>query len=116
MTAPKFRFHQLACGRHALLPDGRPIWSHDIAVCFDPVRRQIAFGEDIGHGGVGGTFTAGDAIGPQWARHFAIAGGEWLLPFVRRLADGEAVLAEEVLRIYRARHGHDPYSFLATGD
>jgi len=116
MTAPKFRFHELARGCNALQPDGRQIWSHDIAVCFDAVRCPIGFGEDIGHGGVGGTFTARDALGSRWARHFTIAGGEWLLPFVRRLADGEPVQAEEALRIYRSLHGRDPYSFLATGD
>ncbi len=110
------RYYTLAKGNNALLPSGQAIWSHEIALCFEPVACPVAFSEDIGHGGCGSVFSAHEALKSQWRQHFVIAGGEWLLPIIEQLANGATVDTEKILRHYRTSYLRTPYSFEAPGD
>ena len=108
------RYYRLANGTNGVRQNGGRIWSHDIAVCFEPVKFPVALGEDIGHGGIGTTVTAREAL-DNWASHFVVAGGEWLIPFITRMAAGATVDADEVVGIFKARTGYMPSSFDSSG-
>ena len=88
-------------------------WSYDISICFEDVGRPIAMGEDVGHGGVGGTFTAEEVLGKDWEVHFQASRGEWLKPIIQKMVKGEEVSLDAVLKNSKDRHGRDPYSFQA---
>ena len=74
----------------------------------DTPDTPIVFWEGSGHMSSGGLFTAGQALEAQWVDHLRFARVEWFVPFIQRLANGEAVALEEVLVAYQAIHGHLP--------
>jgi hypothetical protein len=92
------------------LPD-RPGWHYGVGYEPSSIDRPIALWEGAGMMASGGSFSAVDALGPQFEENFRIADAEWFLPFVRRLANGELLDLDEVLEAFRERHGRDPRSF-----
>jgi hypothetical protein len=86
-------------------------WPYEVAVCFETVPRPIGFSEGVGHGQAGGIFSAQDALGPTWKEHFSNAGGDWLLPFVRELAEGRSVSSAAVIKKYQELHGVEPQTY-----
>jgi hypothetical protein len=98
-------YYVLAAARTALPTAGDFQWPCEVALSFDGVERPVGVAEGVGHGLAAAFLTATDALNPEWAPHFADANAEWLIPFVQQMAFGELVPAQEVLGLYRARHG-----------
>lgn len=86
-------------------------WPYEVAICFESVPRPVGFSEGVGHGQGGGIFTAQDALGPAWREHFSNAGGDWLVAYVRELAEGRAVSSAAVIKKYQSLHGIEPQSY-----
>lgn len=84
-------------------------------MCFEPVREPVGLGEGEGWGSPGGFFTAAEAMGAQWREHFANANADWLLPYVEKLARGEAVDKAEVIGFFKRLHGREPSSYVRPG-
>ena len=107
-------YYVLAAARTALSTSGDfHQWPCEVALSFEGVERPVGVAEGVGHGLAAAFLTATDALNPEWAPHFADANAEWLVPFLQRMAFGELVPAQEVLGIYRARHGSsEPETYL----
>jgi hypothetical protein len=86
-------------------------WPYEVSICFDAVDRPVVFAEGVGHGAAGGVFTAQEALQPQWREHFALAKGEWLLPFIKQLAAGHLLNAPELLALAASKLGEAPQSY-----
>jgi hypothetical protein len=84
-------------------------------LCFDPIAHPIGFAEGVGHGAVGGLFTAQEALQQQWREHFSFAQAEWLLPFIEQLAAGQSLNASELIALAASRLGHAPESYEHQG-
>ncbi len=108
------RYYLLAHGAKALSQPSFSGWPYEISLCFEPTGYPVCFAEGVGHGAVGGNFSAAAALQTQWADHFLYTQGQWLLPFIERFAAGLAVDAQEVLQLYRAKHHEEAYSFIAN--
>jgi hypothetical protein len=105
------KYYVLAKGMKPLPRANDFQWPYEVAICFEAVSRPIGFSEGVGHGQAGGIFSAEEALAPTWKDHFSKAGGEWLLPFVRELAEGRSVPAEGVIKMYRELNGFEPQSY-----
>jgi hypothetical protein len=109
--AEMIRYHILARGTKTPHREGDVDWPYEVALCFDPVARPVAFAEGSGHCSASGLFTAAEAISELWREHIAIAQGEWLRPFLLELAAGRRIGRDEVLAEYRTRYNWDPPTF-----
>lgn len=83
-------------------------WPHWIAVCFDPVALPVGIAEGIGQGAGGRLMTATEAVGGDWDANFRAAHAEWLIPYLRALAEGTPLPREDMLARYQAIHGGAP--------
>jgi hypothetical protein len=104
------RYFNLAHGTKPLESAGNFPWPYDIDVCFEPVTHPIAFSEGVGHGSAGCVVSASQALQPEWRKHFEIANGLWLVPYIENLAAGTPLPREQVLRQFEAMHGRAPES------
>lgn len=105
------RYYTLAKGTKALPLAGGFPWPYEVSLCFDRVSDPVGFSEGVAHGAQGGHFSANEALQPSWHDHLVQAEGEWLRPFIERLASGQHLDAEEVLRVFRSKHGKEPDSY-----
>ena len=103
------RYYRLAEGATC---DFGAEWPYRIDVCFDGIDRPVGLSEGKCHGSAGGDFTAAQALERVWDRHFELAGGTWLRPYLARMAAGEQVQADEVVDRYAALHGRQPESWV----
>jgi hypothetical protein len=108
------RYYLLAHGARALSQPSFSGWPYEISLCFEPTDYPVGFAEGVGHGAVGGNYSAEAALQTQWADYFLHTQGQWLLPFIERFAAGLAVDAQKVLQLYRAKHDKEPYSYLIS--
>jgi hypothetical protein len=109
--AEMIRHHVLARGTKTPHQEGGVDWPYEVALCFDPVSRPVAFAEGSGHCSVSGLFTAAEALGELWQEHIAISQGEWLRPYLTELAAGRTIERDVVLAHYRTLHGWAPPTF-----
>jgi hypothetical protein len=58
----------------------------EVALCFDDIPAPVALSEGLGREAMGGLFTAGEALSPRWSEHMALAGAEWLIPFIEKIS------------------------------
>jgi hypothetical protein len=108
------RFLKLASNRFDPNPPPGPYGNgfvEPFAVDVSTDGRTVAFSEGVGHGAVGGAFTSAEALGPVWASRFQRAQGEWLLPYLHRLAAGEPVTDAELSARFVELHGREPESY-----
>lgn len=124
------RFLNLASNRIDPPPELGFVWPYEVGLGgLDGPRPRVAFSEGVAHGAAGGQFGIRDALGPHWRKHIGAAGGDWLMPYLRRIATGGKVSEEELAGDFERRHGHPPRSYdwdvadvparflrLATGD
>lgn len=59
----------------------------------------------MGHSSGSGYFSADQLVENDWARHFEKTDCLWLLPLLKRIANGEAVGVDALLRAYEDHHG-----------
>ncbi len=83
-------------------------WPHWVAICFEPIATPVGIAEGIGQGAGGRLMTAAEAISGAWDRNFHAAGASWLIPYLRRLAEGTPLPRDEMLAKYREIHGSPP--------
>lgn len=81
---------------------------HEVAVCFEPIEQPVGIAEGIGQGAGGRLMSAAEAIGGDWEHNFRATRSEWLLPYLRRLAEGTPLPREEIFAQYRQMHGGEP--------
>ena len=72
---------------------------------------KVGFAEGVGHGAAGGVFSLGDALSSSWTTHFQQADGEWILPHLERMAQGEVVEESELVAAFTERHGRAPEAY-----
>jgi hypothetical protein len=108
------RFLKLASNRFDPHPPPGPYGNGFIVpftVDVSTAGRMVAFSEGVAHGYMGGAFSLAEALTPGWASQFPAAQGEWLLPYLQRLADGESVTDDELIARFVAIHGREPESY-----
>ena len=100
------RYYRLADAR-----DGDGVYRHRVAVTFDPgVQSPVEVQTTDGYReNYGGFYTAAEAL--TYAEIFGYAGGAWILPYVERLAEGERISADEVVKHYHKLHYSYPDTF-----
>lgn len=81
----------------------------------EPLPALVAFEEGVAHGYHGGVFPLTEALDPDWQRVFEQAEGIWLLPYLRRLAEGERVSEFDPVSHDIALHGSAPETFVTKG-
>lgn len=83
-------------------------WPYGVG--YDPFdsERPFILWEGVAHGAVGGSFTAKQVLDDSFSDHRRASGTEWILPLLQRVAGGEQVSVEEILKAYRAHHGAEP--------
>ena len=88
--------------------DGEPIYSWPYEISYAPAYRPREFylAEGDARNGNGGFFPAATVLEPQWRSHLKITDALWLLPILERMARGEIVAPEEILRAYEQEYGH----------
>ena len=86
-----------------------------VAVSLEPLPALVAFEEGVAHGYNGGVFSLTEALDHDWQRVFEQAEGTWLLPYLRRLAEGERVSEFDLVSHYIALHGSAPETFVTKG-
>lgn len=91
-------------------PEGKPIHGYESVLYYAPSRKESPFYLASGgaHYGNGTFLTASELLQPQWQSDLHIVSGEWLLPLVERLAQGEILAASEVLELHKQHHGTLP--------
>lgn len=109
------RYFVLAKGVKDLPHRGQYAWPYEVSLCFESTTRPVGFAEGEGQAAGGGVFTAMEALRPQWREHFAAANGEWLIPFIERLASGQALKANDLLALATETLGRAPESFEYRG-
>lgn len=106
-------YYTLAKGSKPLPLSNNFPWPYEIALCFDAVPHPVGFAEGVGAGQGSGHFSAQDALTATWQDHFTWTGGDWLRPFIERLAAGERLDGAALLAGYRSRHGGEPEQYLS---
>jgi hypothetical protein len=88
------------------------VWPYSVEISVDGVPK-VSIGEGVAHGACGGVFTVDAALNSQWRDHFERAEATWLLPYLRRLSDGEIVAEAELVEHFISLHGRPPESFVS---
>jgi hypothetical protein len=101
-------FLELASNRINPLPGAGFIWPYEVGLSVDAPRPRVAFSEGVAHGAHGGVFGIRDALSPRWRDHIDAAGGDWLMPYLRRIAAGDTVTERELIDDFEQRHGDPP--------
>lgn len=104
-------YYVLATGTKPLPTAGGFQWPYEVSMAFEGTEHPVGVAEGVGHGAAAAFLTAAEALGAAWGQHFASADAGWLVPFLRRMAAGERVRAEEVVAIYRAKNGSEPKTY-----
>lgn len=104
-------YFNLAHGVKVLEDAGNFKWPYDIDVCFESVPHPIAFSQGVGHGAAGCAISARDALEPKWRQYFEMTQGEWLIPYIERLASGVPLPSDEMIAQFVSRHGKQPESY-----
>ena len=106
------RFLELASNRLDRPAGSEFVWPYEVGLGgLASPRPRVAFSEGVGHGAAGGQFGVREAFAPRWSQHFAAADGDWLIPYLRRIATGGRVSEEELADDFERRHGHPPRSY-----
>ena len=87
---------------------GTAVYPYEVGYVPDQPQTPIYFAEGDAKFGSGGFFTATQALEPQWVEHLKTAGVIWFVPFLQRLAAGNIVALEEILKVFKSIHGHEP--------
>jgi len=83
-----------------------PAWPRTVEISFAESGPAVLIGEGVGHGAAGGRFTPEEAL----LRRTALleARGEWLIPYLERMARGETVTQDELVERFEQLHGRRP--------
>ncbi|MCU4122010.1 hypothetical protein [Variovorax sp. N23] len=104
-------YYVLATATKPLPTSGDFLWPYEVSLAFEGAQHPVGVAEGVGHGAAAAFLAAAEALEPSWAAHFESADAGWLVPFVRRMAAGERVQAQEVITAYRDRNGSEPKAF-----
>lgn len=87
--------------------EGEPLYSWPYTVHYAPGCEEGSFFLASGDARNGnGTFLRPEQVlEPQWRGELRVAGAEWLVPLLERMAQGEQVESSEVLAAYQMVHG-----------
>jgi len=85
-------------------------WPYWIDVCVSAPELKVAVSEGAGHGSAGGRFDPAFVLS-RLQDKVSGADGDWLLPYLERLARGEVVTEAELQSRFAERHGREPESY-----
>lgn len=90
--------------------NGQPLYAWPYRVDYLPDYPNGVFylSEGDTRNGNGSFFAAHQVLGSRWRDHVATAGVLWLVPLLERIAHGEDVDREEILKAYQQVHGTLP--------
>jgi hypothetical protein len=84
-------------------------WRYRTDLAVAGVDSRVAISETAPRENHGGALRLHELLDTDtWDEHLQRAGATWLLPVLRRLADGEDVGQAEVHALFRDRHGREP--------
>ena len=108
-------FYNLGKG-HMTNAEGEPnySWPYEISYAPDYRPREFYLAEGDARNGNGGFFPAATILEVQWRSHLKITQTLWLLPILERMARGEIVAPQEILRAYEQARGHAAASEVQT--
>lgn len=106
--APPHRSYRLGHGTRSQPLAAGFAWPFGIDWDTNDPRRPLWLWEGVAHGSAAANVTPTEALAPTWREHFAICDAMWLLPLLERMAVGDAVGWEEVVRAHVAAHGVEP--------
>lgn len=107
------RFLMLATNQWSASRDGRHVYPYEVQVSVVTPVPLVALSEGSAHGGGGGIFTVEAALSEPFRDTFRRAEGEWLIPWLERLAAGEEVAEAELVAAFVERHGREPQTWMA---
>ena len=84
---------------------GDRVYPYEVHYVPDDALTPILLAEGDARNGTGSRFSATQALEPQWRYHFEKTDSLWFVPFVERLARGESVGLNEILKEYKRIHG-----------
>ena len=104
---PKTVFYTLGKG-YMTNRDGEPLysWPYEISYAPDYKPREFFMAEGDARNGNGNFFNAATLLETKWRSHLEITQTLWLLTILERLARGETVAPDEILRAYEEEQGH----------
>lgn len=105
------RFIKAASNRLFWQPGEPFVYPCEIDLSVDGDTWTVHIGEGAGFGAAGADVSADEAL-TSWRAHFVKAEGEWLLPYLRRIASGETVTMTELVVEFERRHGREPVVYL----
>ena len=105
------RYLKLASNLLGRSADDPFIWPYWIDVSVAGPTPSVVFAEGVAHGAVGGRFSVAEALTPEWRKYFVNAGGEWLLPYLERIAAGRPVAEADLVRRFTDLHGREPEAY-----
>ncbi len=105
---PTRRLHRLGSGSRPLAAAGGFAWPRGIEWDARDARRPLWLWEGVAHGQAAANLAPAEALAPAWREHFEICDALWLLPLLRRMADGERLAWAEVVRAHVAARGAPP--------
>lgn len=85
-------------------------WPYWIDVSVSGQIPQVAVAEGVAHGTGGGHFAPATVLRLMTGTIVG-AEGQWLIPYIERLAAGDTVTEEELRAEFFARHGREPETY-----
>lgn len=85
-------------------------WPYWIDVSVSAPEPKVAVSEGVAHGSAGGRFDPAFVLN-RFRDEVSRADGDWLLPYIERLAQGEVVTEAELQSRFAERHGREPESY-----
>jgi len=92
------------------LPGYYPEVTMPVGVAYCPEKKESVFlWTGRGNSNVGGCFSPTEIMNQLEKReeHFRLAGAEWFVPYIDRMAQGEEVLIGDIQDAYRSIHGKE---------
>ncbi len=91
---------------------GEPfVYPYEIDLSVDDGTWTVHIGEGVTFSTAGADVSADEAL-TSWRAHFVKAEGEWLVPYLRRIAAGETVRMRDLIDEFERRHGREPVVYL----
>lgn len=108
MRAHPPRLHCLGLGSRPTVSADGFRWPHGVDWDAADPRRPLWLWEGVAHGHAAARLTPAEALAPAWRAHLALCDASWLVPLLERMAAGEHVAWDDIVRAHVAARGAQP--------